>query len=275
MATSISVLLIGVCVVVGATAWRSAHRRHRDRMYADLASQRGDIVSQYPVAIADPNRAPVLAANFSHDRMVAVSEFVTPEYLQQLRSAAAARLDLVERSYLPGHKKGGTISYESISRHLPGCLAFYHSPEVQQFVSDIVGERVHPTPDQDQSSLSLLCYTEAGDHINWHFDHNFYRGRHFTVLLSLTNAGPHEALSQSRFQRKNAAGEVLSYDTPPNTLVVFEGARVLHRATPTGPGDLRLMLSMTYSADPRISRVKEGIRRVKDTAFYGLRALWD
>jgi len=45
--------------------------------------------------------------------------------------------------------------------------------------------------------------------------------------------------------------------------------------TPTAAGDLRLVLSMTYCADPRISRSFELARRIKDTAYYGIRALWD
>jgi hypothetical protein len=32
---------------------------------------------------------------------------------------------------------------------------------------------------------------------------------------------------------------------------------------------------MTYCDDPRISRTKELARRAKDTAYYGIRALWD
>ena len=42
-----------------------------------------------------------------------------------------------------------------------------------------------------------------------------------------------------------------------------------------GEYERRVILSMTYCADPRISRFKEFVRRCKDTAFFGLRALWD
>ena len=62
--------------------------------------------------------------------------------------------------------------------------------------------------------------------------------------------------------------------TPPNTLVVFEGARVLHRVTTLAEGERRIVLSMTYCSDPRNSRLQEAARRIKDTAYFGLRALW-
>ena len=146
--------------------------------------------------------------------------------------------------------------------------------ELREWVSAVTGTRVQPTPDQDQSSLSLLCYREAGDHINWHYDHNFYRGRHFTVLLSLANESLTGGISQSQLMRKTAGNEE-KVDTSANVLVLFEGAKVLHRASPTAKGDLRIMLSMTFCTDPRISPFKEVARRFKDTAFYGIRALWD
>jgi hypothetical protein len=62
--------------------------------------------------------------------------------------------------------------------------------------------------------------------------------------------------------------------TPPNRLIVFEGARVRHKVTPIAEGERRVVWSMTYCADPRNSAWQGMARRVKDTAFFGLRALW-
>ncbi len=274
METGISVVLSLVAAFGLAALWRR-HRNHRNRVYAELARGRDDIVRAHSLRVQHPELAAGLATVFAQSRLVTVPNFIDPEDLSRLGSEARANLCRVERSFIPRHKQGGTVAYERLHRHAPACVAFYHSPEVQQFVSRVIGVPVFPTPDQDQSSLSLLCYTEAGDHIQWHYDHNFYRGRHFTVLLPLINTGPDGGLSQSQFQEQRSRNEVCSHDTSPNTLVIFEGARIRHRATPIGPGDERLMLSMTYSADPRNNRLKELIRRVKDTAFYGLRALWD
>jgi hypothetical protein len=72
--------------------------------------------------------------------------------------------------------------------------------------------------------LSLLFYDKPGDHIGWHFDHKFYWGRHFTMLVAIHNEG-------------RAAGG-LSH--------AILNARVGGGAT----------------------------RRMKDTAFFGIRALW-
>src|SRR4029077_8745170 len=125
------------------------------------------------------------------------------------------------------------------------------------WISRVTGVPVHPTPVQDQSSLSVLCYKDAGDHINWHYDHNFYRGRHFPVLLSLVNRSQQGSLSSSRLERQLPDGSAQTIDTSENSLVVFEGVRVRHRATPSAAGDLRVILSMTYCADARIGTTQE------------------
>ena len=267
----LELILAGVvCTAIVWRCWR--HRVHRQALLGRLAAQRPDLIRDTEIQIAshDPEAA---AATFSRERIVRLEEFVTPHCLAVLRDEALAHISAMKRTFIPTHKKGATLSYEQIHTLAPHGLAFYHSPDVQRWVSAITGVPVYPTPDQDQSSLSILCYHEPGDHINWHYDHNFYRGRHFTVLLSLVNEGA-GGLSQGTFQRQTADGEQ-NFDTSPNTLIVFEGAKVRHRATPIGAGERRIMLSMTYCADPEISRFKEFIRRCKDTAFFGLRALWD
>ncbi len=142
------------------------------------------------------------------------------------------------------------------------------------FVSRITGVEVRPTPLHDQSSLSILIYERPGDHIGWHYDHNFYRGRHFTVLLPVVNRGnAADGLSHARLRAKTAGGET-ELATPPDTLVVFEGARVVHKATPLAAGERRVLISMTYCADPHANVAQAVARRLKDTAFFGVRALW-
>ncbi|MEK6258093.1 MAG: 2OG-Fe(II) oxygenase [Planctomycetota bacterium] len=251
------------------------HRRHRTRTLAALAAERSDLLQHHPVVIASTADPQELANAFVGDPILRVGAFLHPAALRSLRAEAESNIPRMTRTYIPTHKKGCTLSYENIHRHAHGCLGFYHSPEVQRWVSTVLGMPVQPTPDQDQSSLSVLCYNEAGDHIHWHYDHNFYRGRHFTVLLSLANEAASGGVSQSTLNRKLPGGDEQAFDTSANSLVVFEGSRVLHRASPTAEGDLRIMLSMTFCTDPHTYWLKEFARRLKDTAFYGIRALWD
>lgn len=208
------------------------------------------------------------------DRLCVVPDFLSPE------SFASLRLEIVtlakkDRTCIPTHKKGATISYDTIRKNAPKVAALYHNPQYQKFISRIVGAQIEPTPIRDNSSLSILLYDRPGDHIGWHYDHNFYRGRHFTALISIENAN-HDgtALSRAKLLVKRKSGGEMEIPTPPNALVLFEGARTLHRVTAIDEGERRVMLSMTYCTDPRNSGVQEVARKIKDTAFFGVRALW-
>jgi hypothetical protein len=265
-------LLAAVVLVAALLALR--HQRRRRRLYQRLARRRREATAARAPRIANQVDPAVLRSRFARDRIVCVHSFLEPEDLARLQGEAAIGSAAAERSYLPAHKKGGTLSYEAIHRYAPRCLALYHSPDFAEWLSVMIGVPVQPTADHDQSSCSILYYDQPGDHIGWHFDHNFYRGRHFTVLISLVNRSAVGALSSGRLQRRHSR-ETAEVPTPGNTLVVFEGASVLHRATAVAAGDQRVMLSMTFCTDPRIGAVKELARRIKDTAYFGPRALLD
>jgi hypothetical protein len=216
-----------------------------------------------------------LVKTFRNDWLVREDQFLEESSLKRLFEEATANAHRVVRTYIPLHKKGATVSYEDIHLHCPACLALYHSDAVRRWVEELVGQPVWPAGDHDQSACSILFYDQAGAHINWHFDHNYYKGRQFTALLTLTNRAGSGGVSGSRLMRKDEAGNAIDVETPENSLVLFEGARVLHRVSPADAGDLRIVLSMTFNTERRISRLGEFLRRCKDTAFYGLRVLWD
>ena len=212
------------------------------------------------------------APNFS-ERLAVAPDFLDPDRLAALTEEIEA-LGRTERSFVPTHKKGGTIAYDTLRVRAPGVVAFYRSAALIDRLSAIVGEPLKVTPERDNSSCSILVYERPGDHIGWHYDHNFYRGRHFTVLLPIVNRNADGTdLSAARLYAR-VGGEDRMIPTPPNQLVIFEGAKVLHKATPIAEGERRVLLSMTFGTDPRNSLPKEIARRIKDTAFFGLRALW-
>ncbi len=203
---------------------------------------------------------------------------VVPNVLRPDRLAVMAeeieKLNTTERSYVPTHKKGGTVAYETLCQAAPEVVAFYLSPQLHTLLSNVIGATVVPTPIHDQSSCSVLFYERPGDHIGWHYDHNFYKGRHFTVLLPIVNRDARgDGLSAARLMAR-IGSEERTIPTPPNQMVIFEGARVQHKATPIAEGERRIVLSMTFATDPRNSVLQGAARRIKDTAFFGIRALW-
>jgi hypothetical protein len=262
-------LALGGSALLAATAAALSVRRFK--VYKGLRRHHAEIAK---LAFSDQGQGIAARQLPSFENALATLTNVLP----------AARLDIIrdevekfgktERSFVPTHKKGGTIAYETLCVEAPAVVQLYLSPELHELISGIVGEKVVPTPLHDQSSCSVLIYERPGDHIGWHYDHNFYRGRHFTVLLPLVNRNADgSGLSAARLMVR-IGGEERIVPTPPNTLVVFEGARVLHKATPIDEGELRIVLSMTFATDPSNSLAQGIARRIKDTAFFGIRALW-
>jgi 2OG-Fe(II) oxygenase superfamily len=207
------------------------------------------------------------------DRFTVLTDLLPAQTFAALRTEAE-RLIAPERSFVPAHKKGGTVAYESLIASAPAIVSLYHCADFQDFISRLVGARVQATPINDQSSLSVLFYDRPGDHIGWHYDHNFYRGRHFTILITIANAGQAaDGLSHAELKARIGEHEI-AVRTRPNAAVVFEGAQVRHKVTPVHSGERRLVLSMTYCTDPRSWWWQSVSRRFKDTAYFGVRALW-
>ena len=263
---STAVLLLLLAMIVTYTYLRIS----KLRKYKQLKETQKTIINNCKLDFLsyDPGSLPSF-----RDRIITLPTLLPEATFNKLKDGALRQLE-TERSYFPGHKKGGTISYEELHTTAPEIIAFYQSRYMQRLCSLIVGEPVMPTLIHDQSSCSLLFYDKPKDHIGWHYDYNFYKGRHFTVLLPLVN----EHRTEKRLSSANLAirreGREIILPTPPNTLVLFEGAHVYHKVTPLAENEIRIILSMTYCTEPKSSVLKGSLRRVKDMAYFGIRALW-
>lgn len=256
---------IAVIAAVGIGAIAVKRASHYRRLGTDLAEL---LRAESGRMNLPPHQPPSFAASIATIPNFVLDKQFT-ELVREVETLAGA-----ERSYVPAHKKGGTIAYETLIARAPSVTTLYHSEALRNLVSRTVGVKVDPTPLHDQSSLSVLVYDRPGDHIGWHYDHNFYRGRHFTLLLPVVNTGRSEGgISHARLSAKIDGAEC-EIGTPPNTLVLFEGAKVLHKVSPILDGERRVVISMTYCTDARASGVQAVARRLKDTAFFGVRALW-
>jgi len=231
-----------------------------------------EIVDRYREQIHLRNIPPSDRPHFDR-HLVAIPEVLATDTFRLIYESLHASTDAV-RIRLPGHKSGATISYQSCHTVIPGVIALYHSPALRQLISAIVDVSVVPTPLHDQSSCSILIYDQAGDHIGWHHDLNFYAGRHFTALLPLANEDASGEGLSSATLRVRLGRDECEVPTYPNTLVLFEGAHVLHKVTPLGAGEKRIILSMTFCTDPASTALQSTARRFKDIAYYGLKALW-
>ncbi|MFO1084808.1 MAG: 2OG-Fe(II) oxygenase [Reyranellaceae bacterium] len=255
-------------LVVAAGAFGLARLRRR-RLYRAQSGKVADIGRSPPLELRLERHG---TPDFDK-ALVKIPDFLPAGVFARLR-ADILGLDAQERAHVPIMRRGATAAYETLIAEVPSVVAYYHSPDLMRFISRVVGAPVEPTPINDQSSLSILHYDKPLDHIGWHYDHNFYRGRHFTALLTILNEGNDKGGLSHAVLTARLDGQAVAIPTEPNSLVLFEGARVRHKVTPLHTGECRVVLSMTCCTDPR-ARLWQGIaRRVKDTAFYGVRALW-
>jgi len=207
------------------------------------------------------------------DGIAVIPAFADPDTFSALKDSVINR-PMGMRVHIPAHKRGVTIPYSDIRATHPEIARFYQNDALAERMSRVINARVMPTPLNDQSSCSVLIYEREGDRIGWHYDHNFYNGRHFTALLPLVNENRLEqGLSSAELVVKTrcGTGTVL---TPPNTLVLFEGAIVRHTVTPLRANERRIILSMTFCANPTTRPLLNLQRRFKEIAYIGIRALW-
>src|SRR5258708_33485522 len=156
-------LMIGVgAVTAGGLTYA---RRRRAGLYRELEGRLARIASA---------RAPNFGGSWQRetprfaDRLAVVPDLLPAEIFAALK-AESERLVTPERSFVPTHKKGGTVAYETLIASAPAIISFYQCAGFKDFVSRLVGVRVAPTPINDQSSLSVLFYDKPAAHIGWHF----------------------------------------------------------------------------------------------------------
>jgi hypothetical protein len=181
----------------------------------------------------------------------------------------------VHRNYIPGHKKGGAISYYTLCEKAPLFLALYKSPAFVDFVSRLTGVGVQPCPDADPHACALYFYTEPGDHMGFHYDNSYYKGDRYTILMGLVQRTEHCRLV-ARLYRDDPARETreiqLAYG--PGALVIFNGPKLYHAVTPLGEGEERIVLTMEYVTNPEMGLLNRFISNMKDAiAYFGVRAL--
>ncbi len=210
----------------------------------------------------------------AQDELAVVSHFLDDAQVAPLVAEANALRSRINRNYVPGIKKGGSVSSFDIAKHAPQVHALYRSPEFIAWLSALTGEALLTCPDTDPHACALYYYTEAGDHIAYHYDTSFYRGKRFTVLVGLVQHSASDLVCQLYHRDQGRDTVEVRVKTEPGTLVVFNGDTLWHCVTPCGAGDDRVVLSLEYVTDRSMGAVQRVISNVKDAvAYFGIRAL--
>ena len=181
----------------------------------------------------------------------------------------------LNRNYIPGHKKGGSVSYYTVREKAPEFMELYRSPAFLDFLSRLVGARLMLCPENDPHSCALYYYTEPGDHIGFHYDTSYYKGARYTILVGLVDKSENCRLVCQLYKDDPAReSRELRLATEPGDVVIFNGDKLWHDVTPLAEGEERVALTMEYVTSQDMGRFKRLYSNLKDAfAYFGLKTL--
>lgn len=201
-------------------------------------------------------------------------DLIAEPLLARLVAECGALRGAATRKVLPGFKKSGSVSHYRLLEDAPAVRALHHSPELVGFLRDLTGLTLVPCPDDDPHATALYVYSEAGDHIGWHYDTSHYAGKRITVLLGLVDRSSSRLLCELHTRGGARSSERVEIATTPGTLVAFDGDTVFHAVSPVGPGEERVVLSLEYVTSTAMIRPRKVVSFLKDgLAYFGLFAL--
>ena len=227
-------------------------------------------------AIATLDFEQVRTQYWEQNEFVCLPQFLSQSVLDDYLLPSTQRMKtLLNRNYIPGHKKGGSVSYYTVRQHAPAFLELYQSPAFMDFLIRLVGSRLMVCPENDPHACALYYYTEPGDHIGFHYDTSYYKGARYTVLMGLVDRSPScRLVCQLYKDDPQRAMKELQLATEPGTVVIFNGDKLWHAVTPLGEGEERAVLTLEYVTNQDMNPLKRLYSNLKDAfGYFGLKAL--
>jgi hypothetical protein len=219
---------------------------------------------------------PGLAKQFAdQDAFIYLEDFLPPNVTAQIAKHARQLLDDVSRSYLPGHKQGGSVSRHMIDAKAPFIAELYRSKELIHWLEKLTGDRLQVSPADDPHAYALYYYMRAGDHIGWHYDTSYYSGRRYTLLLGVLDDSSCMLEYELYTRNQQKANEAHAVRYPPGALVAFDGDKLRHRVTPARDNELRVSLTFEYVTNPHMRPLRRLMSNMKDAvAYFGIRQVF-
>ncbi len=181
----------------------------------------------------------------------------------------------INRNFIPGHKKGGSVSFYLVQQYAPSILALYHHQGWINFLSHIAGVPLLLCPESDPHACALYFYTEAGDHIGYHYDTSYYKGDRFTVLVGLRDRSSSKLMCRLHTKEPGKTQKELALATDSGTYVFFNGDKLYHAVTPLGVNEERIVLTLQYVTNPAMGMAQRWFSNMKDAVgYFGWSALF-
>jgi len=209
------------------------------------------------------------------DEFLVVDEFLSGEIMGQWREQLEVLKPHIHRNFIPKHKKGGSVSFSTLSANAPAMRAVYQSPALLAFLKQITGAEMQECPGSDPHRCALYAYTEEGDHIGWHYDTSYYKDRRWTLLVGFQDNSSSRLECKLHTRNPGHDQVSLSLRVSPGTLVLFNGDKVYHAVTPTKAGEERYMVSMQYVTNAAMNPFMRFVSNMKDSiAYFGLKEVF-
>ena len=172
-----------------------------------------------------------------------------------------------DSSVRQGSSMGGHELRKSPLSKIPDII---DNPKFLQKVQSKTGiANLQFVPEVDTNRLSLLYYKDEGDGIDWHVDGTIYMGDRWAGILTIV-----EDIKESEAKlelKPNGKPATFPVDKMENTLVLFQGDQVQHRARPMLMDEQRIVVSLLFSTNP--TRTRNPILRLYQAwvnyIFYG------
>jgi len=209
------------------------------------------------------------------DEFVIVDEFLSAEVISRWETELEAIKPHVHRNYLPGHKKGGSVAYETVNAFAPSITGVYHSASLLRFLRRVAGAEINECPPNDPHRCALYAYTEDGDHMGWHYDTSYYKDRRWTVLAGLKDESSSRLLCRLHTRNPDRDVVELELQIKPGTLVIFNGDKVYHAVSPLKKDESRYVVSMQYVTIGEMNPFMRFVSNMKDAvAYFGVRGVF-
>jgi hypothetical protein len=215
---------------------------------------------------------PLINPNYHAEKInnvVIVKDILHPKFFQYLQS------QFMNKTYESSNtiiRKGHAIDFLNLHKNddYNGFLELYYSNSLTDALSNVMQKPIQRTPLHDPNACSLLIYNNKGDHIDWHLDLSNYYGDRFVSLISIINQNKEgNGLSQNEFQYMYN-GTMHTLQLEPNSMIIFKGSEILHKATSIADGEKRILLSMVFCdvCQEKSTLFSVFIEKIKNWAFY-------
>ncbi|MCB9667793.1 MAG: 2OG-Fe(II) oxygenase [Myxococcales bacterium] len=211
----------------------------------------------------------IRAQYLEQDECVYTDGLLSPEVLESVIHEAEQVRSQACRKSVPGYKASSSVSHDQIARMCPTIIELFHSEEFLKALCTITGLNLMPCPARDMHAAAIYNYTRPGDAIGYHYDVSHYQGTRITVLIGLVNQSESKLVCQLYTKRTPKPPAVeLAIATNPGTVVIFNGDRLLHKVTPLGENQRRMVLSLQYVTSQKMAKSRMWLNDFKDALTY-------